>query len=66
MRAQVDIWEKEQTQSAKSFAQNLEVKIKETDEKLDKLVNAFPDGKKKFLLKRRLKPSLVLQEIPQV
>ena len=44
MRAQIDIWEKEQSQSSQSFAQNLEVKIKETDEKLDKLVNAFLDG----------------------
>ena len=44
MRAQVDIWGKEQTQSSKSFAQNLEIKIEETEEKLDKLVNAFLDG----------------------
>ena len=55
MRAQVDIWEKEQTQSSKSFAQNLEVKIEETDEKLDKLVNAFLDGtieKETYLIKK--------------
>ena len=55
MRAQVDIWEKEQTQVSKSFAQNLEVKIKETDEKLDKLVNAFLDGtieKENYLTKK--------------
>jgi len=55
MRAQVDIWEKEQNQSAQSFAQNLEVKIKETDEKLDKLVNAFLDGtieKETYLIKK--------------
>ncbi len=44
MRAQVDIWEKEQSKSSQSFCQNLEFKIKETDEKLDKLVNAFLDG----------------------
>ena len=44
MHVQVDIWEKEQTQVSKSFAQNLELKIKEMDEKLDKLVNAFLDG----------------------
>ena len=55
MRAQVDIWEKEQTQVSKSFAQNLEVKVKETDEKLDKLVNAFLDGtieKETYLVKK--------------
>jgi DNA invertase Pin-like site-specific DNA recombinase len=55
MRAQVDIWEKERTQVSKSFAQNLEVKIKETDEKLDKLVNAFLDGtieKETYLIKK--------------
>ena len=55
MHAQVDIWEKEQTQSSKSFAQNLELKIKETEEKLDKLVNAFLDGtieKETYLIKK--------------
>jgi DNA invertase Pin-like site-specific DNA recombinase len=55
MRAQVDIWEKEQSESSKSFAQNLELKIKETDEKLDKLVNAFLDGtieKETYLTKK--------------
>ena len=55
MRVQVDIWEKEQTQVSKSFAQNLEVKIKETDEKLDKLVNAFLDWtieKETYLIKK--------------
>jgi len=55
MRAQVDIWEKEQTQVSKSFAQNLELKIKEADEKLDKLVNAFLDGtieKETYLIKK--------------
>ena len=55
MRAQVDIWEKEQNQSSQSFAQNLEFKIKETDEKLDKLVNAFLDGtieKETYLTKK--------------
>ncbi len=44
MLAKVDEWEKEQAQSSQSFAQNLERKIKETEEKLDKLVNAFLDG----------------------
>ena len=55
MRVQVDIWEKEQHQSLQSFAQNLEVRIKETDEKLDKLVNAFLDGtieKETYLIKK--------------
>ncbi len=55
MRAQVDIWEKEQVQVSKSFAQNLEFKIKEDDKKLDKLVNAFLDGtieKETYLAKK--------------
>ena len=55
MRAQVDIWDKEQSQSAQTFAQNLALKIKETDEKLDKLVNAFLDGtieKETYLIKK--------------
>ncbi len=55
MRAQVDIWEKEQNWSAQSYAQNLDAKIKETDEKLDKLVNAFLDGtieKETYLTKK--------------
>ena len=55
IRIQVDIWEKEQNQSSQTFAQNLEVKIKETDEKLDKLVNAFLDGtieKETYLIKK--------------
>src|SRR3989338_7799221 len=44
MLAQVDIWEKESTRSSQTFAQNLQIKIKEIDAKLDKLVNAFLDG----------------------
>jgi hypothetical protein len=55
MLAQVDIWEREQTQVSKSFAQNLDAKIKETDEKLNKLVNAFLDGtieKETYLIKK--------------
>ena len=55
MHAQVDIWEKEQSQSAHAFAQNLELKIKEVEEKLDKLVNAFLDGtieKETYLTKK--------------
>ena len=55
MFAQVDIWEKEQVQSSQSFAQNLEAKIKETEVKLDRLVNAFLDGvidKEVYLVKK--------------
>ena len=44
MLAQVDIWEKDTAQSSQTFAQNLQIKIKEIDAKLDKLVNAFLDG----------------------
>ncbi|MFH1778665.1 MAG: recombinase family protein [Candidatus Omnitrophota bacterium] len=44
MLAQVDIWKKEKAQSSQSFAQNLEAKIKETEVRLDRLVNAFLDG----------------------
>jgi len=44
MLTQVEVWEKEQNQSSQSFAQNLEAKIKETEIKLDRLVNAFLDG----------------------
>ncbi|MFH1957568.1 MAG: recombinase family protein, partial [bacterium] len=44
MLAQVDIWEKEGAQSSQSSAQNLKKKIKDTEQKLDKLVNAFLDG----------------------
>jgi len=44
MLAKVDEWEKEQNQSSQSFAQNLNREIKETEQKLDKLVNAFLDG----------------------
>jgi len=55
IRVQVDVWEKEQSQSAQSFAQNLEIKIKEAEDKLDKLVNAFLDGtieKETYLIKK--------------
>ena len=41
MLAQVEIWEKEEHKNLISFAQNVELKIKDTEEKLDKLVNAF-------------------------
>ena len=55
MLAQVEIWEKENIQSSQSFAQNLEKEIKETEQKLDKLVNAFLDGsieKETYLAKK--------------
>ena len=44
MLTQVDVWEKDTVQSSQTFAQNLQIKIKEIDAKLDKLVNAFLDG----------------------
>ncbi|GAI33454.1 unnamed protein product, partial [marine sediment metagenome] len=55
MLVQVDIWENEQAQSSQSFAQNLEEKMKETEVKLDRLVNAFLDGvidKEVYLVKK--------------
>jgi len=44
MLNQVEVLEKEQNQSSQSFAQNIEAKIRETEIKLDRLVNAFLDG----------------------
>ncbi len=44
MLAQVNIWEKEGDQSSQSSAQNFKKQIKDTEQKLDKLVNAFLDG----------------------
>jgi hypothetical protein len=41
MLAQVEVWEKEEQQSLISFAQSAEIKLKDTEEKLDKLINAF-------------------------
>ena len=55
MLAQVEVWEKENIQSSQSFAQNLEKEIKETETKLDRLVNAFLDGsieKETYLAKK--------------
>lgn len=40
----MEMWEKENIQSSQSFAQNLEREIKKTEQKLDRLVNAFLDG----------------------
>ena len=55
MNAQIDVWEKDNAQSAQSFAQNLEAKIKEVELKLNKLVNAFLDGtiEKETYLKKK-------------
>ena len=55
MLAKVEVWEKENIQSSQSFAQNLEKEIKETETKLDMLVNAFLDGsieKETYLAKK--------------
>ena len=55
MLAKIEMWEKEKVQSSQSFAQNLEQKIKETEQKLDKLVNAFLDSaieKEIYLVKK--------------
>ena len=55
MLAKVEIWEKEKSQSSQAFAQNIQEKIKETEQKLDKLVNAFLDGsveKEIYLVKK--------------
>ena len=55
MLLKVEVWEKENIQSSQSFAQNLEKEIKETEQKLDKLVNAFLDGsieKETYLAKK--------------
>jgi len=55
MLAKADVWEKENIQSSQSFAQNLDEKIKDTEQKLDKLVNAYLDGtieKEIYLVKK--------------
>lgn len=55
MLAKVKMWEKENIQSSQTFAQNLEVQIKEVEQKLDRLVNAFLDGsieKEIYLVKK--------------
>ncbi len=44
MLVQVEAWEKEGIQSSENSARNLETQLKETEQKLDKLVNAFLDG----------------------
>ena len=43
MLEQVDIWKNEQGQSSQIFAQNLKVKTKEADDRLDKLIDSYLD-----------------------
>ena len=55
MLAKVEVWKKDNAQSSQSFAKNLDEKIKETETRLDKLVNAFLDGtieKETYLVKK--------------
>ncbi|MHB8261430.1 MAG: hypothetical protein ACYDEC_14290 [Bacteroidia bacterium] len=55
MLAQVDSWETEEQKSLILFAQTMETKLKETEQRLDKLINAFLDGtieKSDYLLKK--------------
>lgn len=55
MLAKVDVWEKDNVQSLQSFAKNLDEKIKDTEQKLDKLVNTYLDGtieKEVYLVKK--------------
>jgi hypothetical protein len=55
MLAKVSLWESKIKLSSQFFAQNLDEKIKETEIKLDKLVNAFLDGsieKETYLVKK--------------
>ena len=43
MLAQVDAWQMEEQKSIIAFAQTVETKLKETEQRLDKLINAFLD-----------------------
>ncbi|GBE00557.1 recombinase [bacterium BMS3Abin07] len=56
MLSKVNEWEREQTKSSQSFAQNIDTKIKKTEQKLDKLVNAFWTEllRKTSILKRKM------------
>src|SRR3989344_5854134 len=63
MLEQVEIWEKEGSQSSRTFVQNLETKLRITQQKLDKLVSTYLDGdiekeiyleKKEELMKKKL------------
>jgi len=55
MLDKVSVWEKQAKGSQNSFAQNINEKIKQVDEKLDKLINEFLDGaiEKEFYLKKK-------------
>ena len=55
MLAKVTQWEKENDSSQETYAQNLQIQTKDTEQKLDKLVNAFLDGsieKETYLVKK--------------
>ena len=63
MLKQVELWEKENFQSSRTFVQNLEVEQKVNQQKLDKLVSAYLDGdiekeiyleKKEGLMKQKM------------
>jgi site-specific DNA recombinase len=67
MLAQIEIWEKDKSQSTLAFAQNIESRIKATEAKLDKLVNEFLDGnieKEVYLAKKDefIKQKLALKQ----
>ena len=53
--AEIDRIEKEDVREHRSFSQNLDIRVKELDEKLDKLVNSFLDGliEKNFYLRKK-------------
>jgi site-specific DNA recombinase len=44
MLAQIEIWKKENIQSSEELSQNLNDQLKNTEQKLDNLINAFLDG----------------------
>ena len=63
MLKQVEIWEKDNFQSSRTFVQSLETELNTTQQKLDKLVSAYLDGdiekeiyleKKEGLMKQKL------------
>src|SRR3989344_3754126 len=63
MLKQVELWEKENFQSSRTFVQNLETELKTVQQKLDKLVSAYLDGdiekeiyleKKEGLMKQKM------------
>ncbi len=55
MLAQIEMWGKQTEKEMRSFVQNTERSIKETEQKLDKLVTSFLDGllEKDEYLKRK-------------